>query len=49
MHYYYYSMRVSEIILISYRTPTNNHHSHGEHQTPQTRSQRANGKILWAL
>ena len=30
-------MRVSEILLISYRTHTNNHHLHGEHQTPQTR------------
>ena len=37
-------MRVSEILLISYRTHTNNHHLHGEHQTPQTRRQRANVK-----
>ena len=28
------SMRVSEIILISYRKHTNNHHLHGEHHTP---------------
>ena len=42
-------MRVSEIILISYRTHTNIHHLHGEHHTPQTRRQRANGKTFWAL
>ena len=39
-------MRVSEIILISYRKHTNNHHLHGEHRTPQTRRLRANGKTF---
>ena len=38
-------MRMSEIILISYKT----HHSNCEHQTHQTRRQRENGKTLWAL
>ena len=42
-------MRVSEILLISYRTHTNNHHLNGVHQTPPTRRQRANGKAFWAL
>ena len=42
-------MRVSEILLISYRTHTNNHHLHGEHQTSQTRRQRANGKTFGAM